>query len=244
MHRFAPIFFLALPSQQKRFQSFGACYIPAPSKRYRGGEDAHFVNATSMIVADGVSQWFEDDGIDAGLYALQLVEELSTKPAHEAKMTVQGSATFCVAKMNGECLDVSYLGDSGLHIYRPGTHDTKWPIFKRVIATSDECGYLLVHATKPMRHEDDRPFQLGSHAEADGLKDVAHESFVLQSGDLVVMGSDGLFDVIGPDVSHILSTKDFDHPHKIAWQLGTLASHAAETLGDLDDITVLVGRVE
>ncbi|CBZ50401.1 protein phosphatase 2C, related [Neospora caninum Liverpool] len=62
---------------QRRFISFDAhcVQIPHPSKREKGGEDAASCSDRFLVVADGVGGW-ESSGIDAGLYARELVHRL------------------------------------------------------------------------------------------------------------------------------------------------------------------------
>lgn len=123
----------------------------------------------------------EHDGVPD---ALEIVEY-----AHQ-KTNACGSSTACVAVMrpNG-CLQVANLGDSGLRVFR---------------------GTQCIFATKIQEHEFNMPFQL---ADPDILKDTDWPSDAdvydidIQPGDVVVMGSDGLFDnVWNDDLAKIVST--------------------------------------
>ena len=48
--------------------------------------------------------------------------------------------------------------------------------------------------TPPQEHEFGHPFQLGSHAAADHPEDCMFASLKVAAGDVVIMGSDGLWD--------------------------------------------------
>ncbi|ESS30386.1 putative protein phosphatase 2C [Toxoplasma gondii GAB2-2007-GAL-DOM2] len=62
---------------QKRFLFFDSCrvQVPHPAKKEKGGEDAAACSDRFLVVADGVGGW-ESSGIDAGLYARELVHRL------------------------------------------------------------------------------------------------------------------------------------------------------------------------
>ncbi|KAF3638535.1 hypothetical protein FXO38_08604 [Capsicum annuum] len=57
----------------------GSFYLPHPAKAKTGGEDAHFVCilTPAICAADGVGGW-AGLGIDAGLYARELMSHSST----------------------------------------------------------------------------------------------------------------------------------------------------------------------
>jgi hypothetical protein len=52
------------------------------------------------------------------------------------------------------------------------------------------------YRTSPQEHEFGRPFQLGSQPTADKPEDCMFASIKIAAGDVVVMGSDGLWDNI------------------------------------------------
>lgn len=216
----------------------GTCYIPHPAKKFRGGEDAVLVQDRLLAVCDGVSAWWTEDGVDAGVFALRMADALSQvteagpltatlQGAFQRTLEsgVQGSTTVCAARLQGTSLEVCNLGDSGLKLYRQG----------------EKPGvYDLVGETQALRHDKDRPFQLGSHEKTD-LPRAAHtNSLEVQSGDVLVLGSDGLWDNL-PDLHTLLDPGQ--EPTKLAWRIGFHAQQAAERSGELDDITVVVARL-
>lgn len=180
--------------------------IPHIDKVITGGEDAFFVCSSgcgSIGVADGVGSWGAD-GIDASLYSKELMskafeclKEMGDNPdaslaleyAHEHSESA-GSATTAIAvvKPTG-ILEVVNLGDCGVRVIR---------------------GSKCVFHTEPMYHEFNMPFQLGNPiilAETDWPCHAETYSFELRDGDLVVMGSDGLFDNLwNDDLTRIINS--------------------------------------
>lgn len=76
-------------------------------------------------------------------------------------------------KTEGEnLLDVAYVGDCGLIVIRDGK---------------------IVYETEAQQHDVDFPFQLG-HGSADTPKDGVRVFIPVRRGDVVIMGSDGIFD--------------------------------------------------
>jgi protein phosphatase PTC7 len=64
------------PAPQKLKLLSGSCYLPHPAKEATGGEDGHFIciDEQAIGVADGVGGW-ADHGVDAGLYAKELMSK-------------------------------------------------------------------------------------------------------------------------------------------------------------------------
>lgn len=181
--------------------SSGAYVLPHPDKVAKGGEDWYFIanNRRAVGVADGVGGWSEV-GVDAGAYARQLmgnaadaadeltpvgeVQPLATQqPELSAQdileraydlTVVRGSSTACVAVLNGDNLLVSNLGDSGLLILRGGK---------------------VTFHTPQQQHGFNFPYQIGS---ADSMSDHPSSAqrfeVAVQPGDVIVLGTDGLWD--------------------------------------------------
>ncbi|GAX73580.1 hypothetical protein CEUSTIGMA_g1031.t1 [Chlamydomonas eustigma] len=181
------------------------CYLPHPDKISYGGEDAHFISSVgggACGVADGVGGW-QESGVNPADYSRGLMHVASmylegTGPfsqeqrppgplidprgaLHAAHMRtrVAGSATACVMQLDQarRMLVAANLGDSGFIVVRGG----------KVIAKS-----------KPLQHYFDCPLQFGcypDYVEATDTADMADLYRVpLQPGDIVVAGSDGLWD--------------------------------------------------
>ncbi|KAK9823555.1 hypothetical protein WJX72_003722 [[Myrmecia] bisecta] len=170
--------------------------IPHPAKMETGGEDAYFVSSIGMGavgVADGVGSWAED-GVDPAQYPRLLMKytehalveghaagEQATQEAlafaQEATGPLPGSCTACVALLEeGGLMRVANVGDSGFRVVRQG-----------------EC----IYASQVQQHEWNMPFQLASPEilpETDSAQDAEMYELQLQGGDVVVFGTDGLFD--------------------------------------------------
>ncbi|KAJ4725497.1 putative Protein phosphatase 2c [Melia azedarach] len=246
----------------------GTHLIPHPNKVDRGGEDAFFVssyNGGVIAVADGVSGWAEQN-VDPSLFSRELManasclvedEEVNYDPqilvqkAHAATLSV-GSATMIVAMLERSgILKIASVGDCGLRIIRHGQ---------------------VIFSSSPQEHYFDCPYQLSSEAVGQTYLDAVVSSVELTEGDIIVMGSDGLFDNVF-DHEIIAAMARFSDVAEGAKALANLAhSHSLDsnfdspysmeardkgfdvplwkkilgmklTGGKLDDITVIVGQV-
>ncbi|KAK8641609.1 hypothetical protein V6N13_011002 [Hibiscus sabdariffa] len=246
----------------------GTHLIPHPNKVDRGGEDAFFVsniNGGVIAVADGVSGWAERN-VDPSLFSKELMANASSlvgdlevnydpriliRKAHAATSST-GSATAIVAMLerNGT-MKVASVGDCGLRVIRKGQ---------------------IIFSTTPQEHYFECPYQLSSELIGQTYLDAVVSSVELVEGDIIVMGSDGLFDNVfdGEIVSTVARHSDVVEAAKA---LANLASnHSMDsrfespyslearskgfdvpfwkkilgmklTGGKLDDITVIVGQV-
>eukprot|EP00879_Flechtneria_rotunda_P014057 GHRR01014685.1.p1 GENE.GHRR01014685.1~~GHRR01014685.1.p1 ORF type:complete len:387 (+),score=182.21 GHRR01014685.1:590-1750(+) len=185
----------------------GAAMLPHPDKAHKGGEDSFFIadHQAAIGVADGVGGWAEI-GVDAGAYARLLM--VNAKEAAEAAANdlaagalssqkilesafyctnVQGSSTACVIVLNGKMLSASNLGDSGFVLVRNGQPKFQCP---------------------QQQHNFNFPFQLGS---ADSMSDQPQAAMrfdlELEPGDIIVTGSDGLWDNIFAEEAATIATK-------------------------------------
>uniref|UniRef100_A0A803L3T0 Protein phosphatase n=1 Tax=Chenopodium quinoa TaxID=63459 RepID=A0A803L3T0_CHEQI len=168
----------------------GTHLIPHPNKIERGGEDAFFISSHgggAIAVADGVSGWAERD-VDPALFSRELMAHASSmvydtevnydpqvllKKAHAATSSM-GSATVIVAMMEGNgTLKIANVGDCGLRVIRKGQ---------------------IMFSTCTQEHYFDCPYQLSSETSGQTYLDAMVSSVKLEEGDIVVMGSDGLFD--------------------------------------------------
>merc|ERR1712228_242421 len=170
---------------------------------------------TIIGVADGCAQWKED----AARYAQQLMlsgidylhsitlsdinkcKNLSHKVAEFASNSVNssnaliGASTLCIvdiSKYDNEneieykCkLNAYNLGDSGFSIYR-------YDDVKR--RQENEC-YECIYKSLAQEQGFGIPYQLGSHSTSNSISDgYCLEHFALKSLDIVIVGSDGLWD--------------------------------------------------
>ncbi|XP_076886484.1 putative protein phosphatase 2C 26 [Bidens hawaiensis] len=156
----------------------------------KGGENAFFVSGYSggvIAVADGVSGWAEKD-VDPAQFSRELMrrasslvddEEVNYDPrilvrkAHAATSST-GSATVIVSMLdNNGILKIANVGDCGLRVIRKGQ---------------------IIFSTFPQEHYFDCPYQLSSETVSQTYLDATVTSIDSMKGDIIVMGSDGLFD--------------------------------------------------
>ncbi|CAI9107065.1 OLC1v1006340C1 [Oldenlandia corymbosa var. corymbosa] len=256
-------------SGQELTLCFGSYSIPHPKKVEKGGEDAFFFsgyNGGVIAVADGVSGWAEQN-VNPALFSREMMSRVSSllkdeevsydprslmKDAHAATSSV-GSATVIIAMLekNG-ILKIANVGDCGLRVIRRGQ---------------------IAFSTSPQEHYFDCPYQLSSEAVTQTYLDAMVCSVELVKGDILVIGSDGLFDNVFDTeiVSTVGTSNDVGNTAKALAELAR--SHSVDlrydspysiearargfdvpwykkifgmklTGGKMDDITVVVGRVE
>ncbi|GLI62879.1 hypothetical protein VaNZ11_005635 [Volvox africanus] len=182
------------------------CYLPHPDKVHYGGEDAHFITdygGGAIGVADGVGGW-QESGVNPADYSRTLMqlaraylegkdifEDLAASrhgvlvdprgalEAAHMNTKVPGSATACIMQLDqsNSLLVAANLGDSGFVVIRDGRE--------------------LVRS-KPLQHYFDCPLQFGAFPEFVEATDTAEMadiySIALRPGDVIVAGSDGLWD--------------------------------------------------
>jgi len=247
-------------------QLFSAGFnIPHPRKAHRGGEDSYLVSSptnSTIAVADGVGGW-ESMGVNPRAFADEILSktykfmkagETDPKNAISASFSLLseiGSATFCMGKMDSEGIfRVANIGDSGFMVIRN----------EKILVESAEH-----------QHEFNYPYQLGIGEDGkphgkDRPEDAQVYRMQLEKGDIVVMGTDGLFDNLWP--KQILSIIEIDpfNPKALSKQLATIAyeesqkkdnlvpffqkakeakkSYATYQGGKEDDISVVVSIVD
>ena len=167
------------------------------------GEDSFFVanNYKAIGVADGVGGW-KDWGVDPSQFSNTLMEaakrycethrrELNPETilTHAYERVLQekkvsaGSSTAICATLTKEgqrhFINVANLGDSGLLVVRNRN---------------------VLHRVHELVHSINAPFQLAvlppgmQHAFSDRVSDAIRDKIEVQYGDVIVMGTDGLFD--------------------------------------------------
>lgn len=178
-----------------------------------GGEDSYFYASNSngifaLGVADGVYEW-RNMGIDAGLFSQQLVEfcrqavELGTTDVlrvlqfamkHVRRAGTQGSSTACIVlidTLQGR-LAAANVGDSGFVLLGRGAGSHR--------GAGSSRGQLQIRYRSPQQeHSFGHPYQLGHHDAADEPEDAMLTTMPVYPGDVIVVGSDGLFDNLQDD---------------------------------------------
>ncbi|KAL3907787.1 MAG: hypothetical protein SGILL_008731 [Bacillariaceae sp.] len=172
----------------------GSHILPHPAKMRWGGEDAVFTKGRTFGVFDGVSGADKLDGVP--LYSRTLANEMKkmvgtegvtvqdmtsylTSAAAYADGAATGASTAVVASIgeNG-FLQALNVGDSSCIVVRDGKISAK----TREISHYWECPYQL---------SDDSP---------DRPRDGTKLNVELLPGDIIIMGSDGVFDNVNDDL--------------------------------------------
>ena len=171
--------------------------MPHPAKRHKGGEDAFFlynnIYCSAVGVADGVGGWAEQ-GVDPGIYSRQLLgnvydyinrwdgynPEIVLKDAlyyAKNKTSVLGSSTATILLLKDGYLHTANLGDSGFLIIR-----NREILFKSL----------------SQQHSFNFPYQLQYNG-GDNIEDIDQKKIPIQIGDIIIVGTDGLFDNLYPE---------------------------------------------
>jgi|ERR1712130_121938 len=262
---------------KESYSKYGILYLSSEETQMVGGasgEDAFFINKTDSDIdtygiADGVGGW-RRQGIDPSIFSTSLMEQCmnisATNPdpkktlinavsemqkIHKSQnYRLLGSSTaVCISiDKKSNSLSVANLGDSGFLVLREG----------KVLLRSKE-----------QVHRFNCPFQIslftpGYNSISDSAADADEYNFELMLGDVVVTGSDGLFDNCSDElISDILS--DINHENfrsKLDDLCGTSLAVALdpefmspfalearrqgykdEKGGKLDDFTVIVNLI-
>lgn len=203
-----------------RVETGGAC-IPNPQKANKLGEDAFFItkDGKSFGVADGVGGWALS-GVDSGEYSRLLMDlaqffaeskKLDVHPkqvlwAAYQQTTCRGSSTACLLKLKNDILHACNVGDSGFVVVREND---------------------VIFQSPHQQHSFNFPYQLGKQ-EVDAANETPARAQVfaiqLQPEDIVIAGTDGLFDNVFPEESAALI--------RHARARGESANAAAKTLAD------------
>ncbi|KAJ2598300.1 hypothetical protein GGF39_002710 [Coemansia sp. RSA 1721] len=168
------------------------------------GEDAFFHRSDALGIADGVGGWSGVKDADPSLFARRLMHHVCLEVQryediddemfshyYEAApvdilrrayditldemeaMATRGSSTACVVVLRGDELRVANLGDCGLTVVRQGD---------------------MVYRTEEQQHSFNFPYQLGTEAHSDLPSDAQVFRLKIQKGDVIIVGSDGVFD--------------------------------------------------
>jgi len=172
--------------------------MPSPTKFHLGSEDAFYIIAEPQSrtyaagVFDGIGSWRLRHKIDAALYARDLAaltaqkllppQSLSSMEALEygvAHNSYKGSSTACILALDPDARRITGInvGDSVALILREEQGMAK-------VGT--------VFRTTEQRHKFNQPYQLGTGG--DPVSSGTLFEIDVQESDIVVLGTDGLFD--------------------------------------------------
>ncbi|ORZ14408.1 phosphatase 2C-like domain-containing protein [Lobosporangium transversale] len=167
------------------------------------GEDSYFRRHDALGVADGVGGWSGTTGANPALYSRKLMHyaylelekydnieeeafydyfnanpvdileksfEQSTRDAKKEGLI--GSSTACIVILRDDELRIANLGDCGVSVIRRNE---------------------FIFRTEEQQHSFNYPYQLGTGS-TDSPRDAQMFTVKVESGDIVVMGTDGIFD--------------------------------------------------
>ncbi|EES05885.2 putative protein phosphatase 2C 24 [Sorghum bicolor] len=249
-----------------------SCYVPLHD------HDAHFGSAKAGVfgVADGVGA-YADDGVDASAFARGLMTRASAEVAGlepgahvspcallqraydgTAESGATGASTAVILSLAGNALDWAYIGDSGFVVLR----DSKIVFLstpQRHLSLATRAKLLRFASTDALRKQHlfssrDPTFQLSAMAvNSDSVADAKSGQFAVRAGDVVVVGTDGLFDNILEEQLEVvvqMGTKLSFSPKNMADIIAGVAYERSKQTrsrrlrrGKPDDITVLVAFI-
>nr|DAD28899.1 TPA_asm: hypothetical protein HUJ06_030367 [Nelumbo nucifera] len=265
---FLPLLGVLHKSKRNMILKAGSFYIPKKNALKPQGEDAHFIcpQQQAFGVADGVGGWVKQ-GVDSGEYARELMKNSTIALQAEPEDAVDlervlrvacsntnaiGSSTACIMQLFNECLHAVNVGDSGFLVIRDGK---------------------IFYSSPIQQHKFNCPYQLGNNPKCDqpnsamvsdytcfpasfcAIFENFHIDYFLswicqvlkvpiKLGDVIVAGTDGLFDNFGStvgsmDAHHSSLQRDCLSPFSEASKMAGFNYLG----GKKDDITVVVAYV-
>ena len=177
------------PEVQPIKLDMATCVLPHPQKIFWGGEDAVFTAGRTFGVFDGVSGARKLDGIP--LYSKTLAAEMKKRCKEDRGLSVQDMQKFL--QQSREIADENSTGASTA-LVASITEDG----FLRALNVGDSTCVVIrngriVSKTREISHFFECPYQLSVDS-PDKPRDGTKLNIELVRGDLIVMGSDGVFD--------------------------------------------------
>jgi protein phosphatase PTC7 len=168
--------------------------LPHPAKIMWGGEDAVFTKGRTFGVFDGVSGAEKLDGVP--LYSRTLAIEMKKRVGNEG-LTVQQMTKFLTE--SADVADAYATGASTAVVASIGENG-----FLQALNVGDSCCMVIrdgkvAAKTREISHYWECPYQLSSDS-PDRPKDGTKLNVELTPGDLIIMGSDGVFDNMSDDL--------------------------------------------
>lgn len=187
---------------------YGATSLPHIEKRSKGGEDAHIVDSKIIIVADGVGGWNEV-GVDPSKYSKELTQNILSEYKKSPNSKIldifvnacksvknRGSSTCCLCRINENgTLDSLNLGDSSFIILRPFIENKK-------------LNFELKYESQEQTHSFNFPYQVGEGGDNPKSAEVKNHEVI--HNDIIILGSDGLWDNISSNNIIKLMMKYFE----------------------------------
>jgi protein phosphatase PTC7 len=163
--------------------------LPHPDKIRWGGEDAVFTKGRTFGVFDGVTGADKIDGLP--IYSKTLAKEMKRLVKDEDSLTIPELTNYLA--QSKEIADAGSTGASTAVVASISTDGVL-----RVLNVGDsKCVVIrrnkVAVQAKERVHYFDCPYQLGGYS-PDKPRDGTKLNFELQRGDLVLLGSDGVFD--------------------------------------------------
>ncbi|OEU09465.1 protein serine/threonine phosphatase 2C, partial [Fragilariopsis cylindrus CCMP1102] len=172
----------------------GSHILPHPAKVKWGGEDATFIKGRTFGVFDGVSGAEKLDGVP--LYSRTLASEMK-KMVSDNGDTVQDLTVYLATAAS--YADSAATGASTAVVASIGENG-----FLQALNVGDSACYVIRDAkitakTREISHYWECPYQL-SEDSPDQPKDGTKLNVELIPGDVIIMGSDGIFDNVSDDI--------------------------------------------
>jgi protein phosphatase PTC7 len=162
--------------------------LPDPKKLFWGGEDAVFVRGRSFGVFDGVSGAEKLDGLP--LYSITLAQEM------KSRVGVDGLQVKDMVELLSESVEVANRRATGASTALVGSIGEDGVL--QVLNVGDSTAVVVrenkvVARTREINHFYECPYQF-STSSPDRPRDGTRLRLALKRGDVVIAGSDGVFD--------------------------------------------------
>ena len=225
-----------------------------------------------MTVADGVGGWAES-GVNPAIYSRKLCKNIKLATTSDLRKYEKDTAALVKyswennQELGSSTLVVVTLPSQGKELFTTYVGDSGYCILRRKNPASTELN--IVYESKAQQKGFNFPLQLGCGQNGDHPEVGKTQSHEVQTGDFVVLGSDGLFDNINAaQIADLISRElaisgnafqPFDAANKIAKQAfqysldpkydSPFAQEARKNKvkfmgGKSDDISVTIGIVE
>jgi protein phosphatase PTC7 len=191
--------------------------LPHPAKQLWGGEDAVLVKGRTFGVFDGVSGAEKLDGVP--LYSKTLALEMKKRVPKDDSLSIQQ-----MTKLLLECAEIadeSATGASTAIVASIGTDG-----FLRALNVGDSTCVVIrdgkiAARTREISHYFDCPYQLSADS-PDRPRDGTKLNLELVRDDVIIMGSDGVFDNLG-DEQLLELVKTEPQPGRLAKRLSDMS---------------------